>query len=84
MTRKSRYNIPVLFWRCPHCGFEHSAADLMRTDWDKFRSKQCGKEFPSVRGEERTAPDGGAGKVNGPQRLWPRSLEAVLRHFVLL
>jgi hypothetical protein len=25
----------------------------------------------------------GAGKVNGLQRLWPRSLEAVLRHFVL-
>jgi hypothetical protein len=23
--RKSRYDVPILFWRCPHRRFEHSA-----------------------------------------------------------
>ena len=40
MARKSRYNIPTLFWRCPHCGFEHTAADLVRIDGDTFRCKE--------------------------------------------
>jgi hypothetical protein len=61
MARKSRYSIPILFSRCPHCGFEHGAADLLRSDWDMFRCKKCGRELPSGRGEERTAPDSGAG-----------------------
>jgi transposase-like protein len=47
MPRKSRYNIPIQFWRCPHCGFEHSAADLLRSGWSTFKCKQCGKDFPS-------------------------------------
>jgi hypothetical protein len=85
MARKSSYNIPILFWRCPHRRFEHGAADLLRSDWDMFRCRACGKEFPSARGEDRTSADSEAGpaKVSGLQRLWPRSLEATLRHFVL-
>ena len=51
--RKSVGTIPKLFWRCPHCGYEHTAADLLRVGWDTFRCKKCGKEFPSERGEER-------------------------------
>jgi rubredoxin len=47
IPRKSRYNIPIQFWRCPHCGFEHSAADLLRSGWSTFKCKQCGKDFPS-------------------------------------
>jgi len=47
LSRKSRYNIPVLNWRCPHCGFEHSAADLVRIDGEHFRCKACGEPFPS-------------------------------------
>jgi rubredoxin len=58
--RKSRYNIPLTIWRCPHCGFEHGAADLLRVDGDTFRCKKCGEEFPSGKGEERgTGPAGG-------------------------
>jgi transcription elongation factor Elf1 len=53
MTRKSLYNIPKLFWRCPHCGFEHSPADLMRVDWDQLQCKGCGKSFTAGPGEER-------------------------------
>jgi hypothetical protein len=45
--RRTRYNIPKQFWRFPHCGFEHGAADLLRSDWDKFRCKSCGKDFPA-------------------------------------
>jgi rubredoxin len=48
LMRRTRYNIPKLFWRCPHCGFEHGAADLLRTC-----CKGCGHEFPGVKGEER-------------------------------
>jgi hypothetical protein len=28
-------------------GFEHSAADLLRSGWSTFKCKQCGKDFPS-------------------------------------
>ena len=52
MPRQSHYNIPVLFWRCPHRAFEHTAADLMRLDFNNFRCKACGKSFPSGPGEE--------------------------------
>ena len=32
MARKARYNIPVPTWTCPHCGFVHTPADLLRLD----------------------------------------------------
>ena len=53
MTRKSRYDIPKTAWTCPHCGFVHTAADLMRLDSNRFPSKGCGRPFPSGRPEER-------------------------------
>ena len=53
MPRKARYNIPTLIWRCPHCGFEHTAADLMRLDFNNLRCKTCGEAFPSGPGEGR-------------------------------
>jgi len=51
--RRSHYNISTLIWRCPHCGFEHTAADLVRIDGDTFRCKQCSQPFPSKKGEEK-------------------------------
>ena len=29
MSRKRVYRITKLTWTCPHCGFDHSAADLV-------------------------------------------------------
>jgi hypothetical protein len=46
VARKSRYNIPKLFWKCPHCGFEHTPADLLRVNNNEFQCKGCGKEIP--------------------------------------
>ena len=43
MARKSHYDIPKPTWTCPHCGFVHTAADLMRLDSDQFCCKSCGK-----------------------------------------
>jgi transcription elongation factor Elf1 len=43
MARKNRYNIPRPTWNCPHCGFVHSAADIVRLDDERLRCKQCGK-----------------------------------------
>jgi len=51
--RKSRYNLAPMIWRCPHCGFEHTAAELMRIDGDHLRCKNCGQPFPSGKGEEQ-------------------------------
>jgi predicted RNA-binding Zn-ribbon protein involved in translation (DUF1610 family) len=56
MARKSRYTtVPIMFWRCPHCGFEHRASDLLRNGWDTFQCKECGKTFPARPSEERKA-----------------------------
>ena len=32
VARKRRYDIPVPTWACPHCGFVHKPADLMRVN----------------------------------------------------
>ena len=53
MARKSRYDIPKPTWTCPHCGFVHSAADLMRLDSERFQCKRCGKPFPTGQADER-------------------------------
>ena len=45
--RKPRYNIPKLLWKCPHCGFDHTAADLLRLECDRFQCKSCSQPFPS-------------------------------------
>ena len=47
MARKSRYNIPESTWTCPHCGFVHTATDLMRLDSNTFQCKSCGRRFLS-------------------------------------
>src|SRR5664280_1475507 len=52
MARKSRHEIPAPTWTCPHCGFVHTAADLMRLDGNRFQCKSCGKSFPSGPGKE--------------------------------
>ena len=41
MARKSRYTIGIFIWRCPHCGFEHGAADVMRLDNKTMKCKGC-------------------------------------------
>jgi hypothetical protein len=28
-------------WKCPHCGFVHTAADLRRADAENLLCKQC-------------------------------------------
>jgi len=48
MTRRRRYNIPVPEWRCPHCGFVHHPADLLRLNFTDLQCRQCGKPFPAV------------------------------------
>ena len=53
MARKPRYDIPKRIWTCPHCGFIHTAADLLRLDSNRFQCKGCGKPFPSGRAAER-------------------------------
>lgn len=53
MARKRRYAMMQLEWRCPHCGFAHTPADLMRLDNDTLQCKGCVKPFPSGPGEER-------------------------------
>ena len=53
--RRNRYNIPRPTWTCPHCGFVHSAADIVRINNYQLRCKQCQKAFtpPSA---ERGSP----------------------------
>jgi rubredoxin len=51
--RKRRYNIEVPTWTCPHCGFVHRPADLLRVNSNDLRCKQCKQTFP----EQSTAPD---------------------------
>ncbi len=73
MPRKARYNIPTLIWRCPHCGFEHTAADLMRLDFNNLRCKTCGEAFPSGPGEgQEMGLAEGASANNKPLRLKTR------------
>jgi predicted RNA-binding Zn-ribbon protein involved in translation (DUF1610 family) len=50
---RARYNIPTSFWRCPHCGLENGADDLVRIDGDNFRCNECGMALPASKGEER-------------------------------
>jgi hypothetical protein len=46
--RKIRYNIQPTFWTCPHCGFVHRAADLLRLDSDNLQCRQCKQGFQAV------------------------------------
>jgi hypothetical protein len=48
MARQRRYNIPVAEWLCPHCGFVHRAADLLRLNNDDLQCHSCGQAFPAV------------------------------------
>jgi hypothetical protein len=52
MARKSRYNIPKLTWTCPHRGFIHTPADLLRLDSNRFQCKGCGKPFQSGKADD--------------------------------
>jgi hypothetical protein len=42
--RNSRYNIQPTFWPCPHCGFVHRPADLLRLDSDNLHSAASAAE----------------------------------------
>ena len=46
--RKRRYNIQTPTWPCPHCGFVHRPADLLRLDADNLLCRQCRQAFPAV------------------------------------
>jgi hypothetical protein len=48
MARKARYNIPIPTWTCPHCGFVHRPADLLRLNATDLECRQCGRAFPAV------------------------------------
>jgi rubredoxin len=56
MARKRRYDIPKATWTCPHCGFPHTAAELMRLDSNRFQCKSCGKSFPSGTAKDHNLP----------------------------
>jgi len=47
MARKARYSISVPTWVCPHCGFVHKPADLLRVNSDDLLCKQCNQTFPA-------------------------------------
>jgi len=51
LARRSHYYVIRRSWPCPHCGFEHKHADLVRVSKYSFRCAQCGQEFPSSVGE---------------------------------
>jgi len=42
-AEKSINPLPKQTWTCPHCGFVHHAADIVRLDDARLRCKQCGK-----------------------------------------
>jgi hypothetical protein len=44
-TRTDPTKLPKPIWKCPHCGNEHSAAQLVRLDGDYLRCTACGKDF---------------------------------------
>jgi hypothetical protein len=54
VARKSRYSIPVPTWTCPHCGFRHKPADLLRTNGEDLLCKNCNGEFPDKPDDVRT------------------------------
>jgi rubredoxin len=56
MARKTRYNIPVPTWTCPHCGFVHRPANLMRVDFVNLRCKQCGQIFAEQSADPQQKP----------------------------
>jgi hypothetical protein len=61
MARKNRYNIPRPTWTCPHCGFVHHAADILRIDNHQLRCKQCQKAFTPPSAERRSSTIGFGG-----------------------
>jgi rubredoxin len=48
MSRKINYPLPKPTWTCPHCGFIHRPADLLRIDDEQLRCKQCGQAFDAA------------------------------------
>ena len=56
---RSRHPLPVPTWTCPHCGFVHRPADLLRLDSDNLQCRQCGRAFPAV-------PEGDHPKADHP------------------
>jgi len=55
--RRNRYNITPT--TCPHCGFVHHAADIVRINDVQLRYKQCGKAFtpPSTERNSQRPPN---------------------------
>ena len=47
-ARQRRYDVPVPTWKCPHCGFVHHAADLLRLNFDELQCRSCGRAFLAV------------------------------------
>jgi len=39
---------PVPTWTCPHCGFVHKPADLLRLNSDGLQCKGCWRPFDTV------------------------------------
>jgi hypothetical protein len=61
MPRSRRHPLPVPTWTCPHCGFVHRPADLLRLDSDNLQCRQCKQAFPAVVYRRRRMGE----------RLWP-------------
>jgi hypothetical protein len=38
---------PVPTWTCPHCGFVHRPADILRLNFTQLQCKQCRQAFES-------------------------------------
>ena len=56
MARKSRYNMPELIWRCPHCGYEHSAVTCFASMLLLSAARSAGKRFLRAAEKRKAKP----------------------------
>lgn len=47
-NRRRLHPIPVPTWTCPHCGYVHGTATLLRLDFDHLRCRRCRRVFPAA------------------------------------
>lgn len=45
--RPTKPLLPVPTWTCPHGGFAHRLADIMRLNSCEMKCKNCGGAFPA-------------------------------------
>jgi hypothetical protein len=55
MPRSRNYNISPSIWKCPHCGHENTAAEIIRLDSERIQCAKCKQGF----GRKGKADEGG-------------------------